>query len=236
MTFNPYVTLAHPSREYVAWIDVMGFASAMARSLSIAANFMLKFQNAVLTKRSPGVVVYPIMDGVFATAKDAAKKELGEFIVALFQEIAALNLAQSNNDYFFIIRGSLARGSLYHGRDLSPTFDALDRDDSYRSQLLLGRPMVTANKTETLAAPYGMYVDDSCNGVAKEFRWWRHVTDATLAQRLLERLHSYFDACAAAPAKFGYPDPTSKIPEHRRRAVAFLNEPAQTEPIRTAIR
>jgi len=61
-----------PTNEYVCWLDVMGSRNIMRRSMSFAANFVMKLHIACLDtwKSEPKVELYPMVDGVYACSKN----------------------------------------------------------------------------------------------------------------------------------------------------------------------
>ena len=61
--------LPRPVPAYVVWLDVMGTAAIMSRSLDITSNFVFKLHSAVLDAAGTDIKLYPVMDGVYAVAE-----------------------------------------------------------------------------------------------------------------------------------------------------------------------
>ena len=78
-----------PVNEYVAWVDVMGTKSSMSRSIAETANFIFKLHIAAISAAAVNVAnvrLYPVMDGVYATAAD--QPAMLSFLRGLFHAIA----------------------------------------------------------------------------------------------------------------------------------------------------
>lgn len=198
----PYFDARHlpnPTEEYVAWVDVMGIQSAMGRSIAVAANFVFKLHIAALESKSPGVMLYPVMDGVYASSPSEA--DMSSFLRAVIKSLAVLFSGERNQIYRFIVRGGIARGQIHHGRGLQrEASHVLANNPGHRDQVLLGQPMIDAHQGESRAPPFGIYVHVSARtalfGTSKE-GWWRWFIgdEAFDSAAMHEQLRVYFDWC-----------------------------------------
>jgi len=113
--------LGEPDYNYVCWIDVMGTANQMLRSLPISANFIFKLHCAILEaceslSNESGVWVYPVMDGVYVTACDREPLQL--LITHTLRRVVMTFVGESKQYHRFLVRGAIAFGPVYHGYKL----------------------------------------------------------------------------------------------------------------------
>lgn len=200
--------LANPTEEYVAWVDVMGIQSAMGRSIAVAANFVFKLHVAALESKLPGITLYPVMDGVYASSPSEA--DMANFLGRVMKSLATLFSAERNQIYRFVVRGGAARGQIHHGRNLHrEASHVLANNPGHRDQVLLGQPMIDAHQGENRAPPFGIYVHESARtalfGTSKE-GWWRwFIGDATFSPAAMhEQLRVYFDWCYECSEEIRY--------------------------------
>ena len=225
-----YFNAAHlpdPSSEYVAWVDVMGTQASMSTSLKVTANFVFKLHVAALQAPHPGVRIYPVMDGFYASS--STKNDILEFLRSVFSEVAATFNAEAEHRFRFVIRGALAFGHVVHGSTLpANTSNTLAANAAYRDQILLGMPMVQAHLAEAGAPPFGINVHESARAFAPagtdplHDRWWSWDNGATHAiwTALPTTLNAYYAWCEARALRIDYP--RERIAVHRTMATQYF--------------
>jgi hypothetical protein len=107
--------LGDPSEEYVAWVDVMGIQATLRRSIGSAANFVYKLHDAALQASGPGLRLYPVMDGFYVSSPE--RSLLAAFLRAVFLSVAEEHTSQPRERFRFVIRGAVAKGTIYHGSE-----------------------------------------------------------------------------------------------------------------------
>lgn len=163
--------------EYVAWVDVMGTQASMSRSISATANFIFKLHIAALQSATQGVVLYPVMDGFYASCGD--RNLMLDFLRGVFKRVADEFNAETSPHHRFCIRGGLAFGPVVHGRDCKPCAQELQAGPAYSEKILLGMPMVQAHLAERGAPPFGVFVHESARVFAPSgtdslhWVWWK---------------------------------------------------------------
>lgn len=192
------------SNEYIAWIDIMGTQSIMSRSMSMSANFIIKFQTyaANIAKESVNVRIYPVMDGIYLTTK--SKGEFVGFCRNFFKSCAELFCDEGTPIHRFIVRGAVAYGPIIHGSNI---------DGHDLQSILLGIPMIQAYTSERLAPPFGMYVHESARAFAstgdEPFKdvWfsWNTKETKTLWVKTYDVLAEYFAYCESNSSRMLYP-------------------------------
>lgn len=202
--------LGDPRDEFVAWVDVMGIQNRMVHSIQSTANFVYKTHVAVLEALKvvdQQVTVYPVMDGFYASVADVDC--LKKFLIAVFTEIAKelLNIKESEIYFAFVIRGGIAFGPVYHGRNLKrEACFILDDNSSYRNMIMLGEPMINAYLIEKDAPPYGLAIHGSVQNSTEVkidlvrvsgktwWPWYKGVTEIMPDQMEGQLMH-YFNWC-----------------------------------------
>jgi len=158
-----------------------------------------KFHIAALEAKSDGITLYPVMDGVYVTSKDKITME--KFLRAMYKNLAKVFIKQEKEHFLFVLRGAVAFGEIYHGRDIGKdASNTLNLHQEHKSQILLGEPMINAHLGERNAPPFGIYIhetakgDDSSVGSDGWWRWFQgdHELDAAIIGK---KLSSYFDWC-----------------------------------------
>ena len=230
--------LGDPTYDYVCWLDVMGTANQMLRSLPIAANFVFKLHLAVLESSgevggpSHGVLLYPVMDGVYITSPRRKPLQL-----LLSQALCRLALTFLNEDtcfHQFLVRGAIAYGPVYHGARVDPRASrVLAGHARVRDSILMGVPMAQAYQTERDAPPFGVAVHSSARSFAPSgdspfpfvwLDWHRRSRPCVDAKSLLGKLQAYFDWQSEHCIMTGY-EP-ERIERHRNLAREFLTSGA----------
>ncbi len=200
--------LPAPSLEYVAWIDVMGIQSAMARSLDIASNFVFKLHSAALLAALPALRLYPVMDGLYVTS--AQRSDMEAFLVSVYSAVADEFIQTSVPLHRFMIRGALAYGPVIHGSSVPsqashPFGNAAGT--AHKDAVLIGLPMVQAHVSEPSAPPFGVFVHESARTFAPagtspfHHVWWQWSQPHTNAtwQAMPAALAQHFQWCKARP-------------------------------------
>lgn len=226
MAFNAKL-LPLAENEYVAWVDVMGIQSAMNRSVRISANFVFKLHIAALRAPRQNVQIYPVMDGFYATSP--SKNEMLIFLRSVMSSVGKIFLETTEPLHRFIVRGALAFGPIIHGAKVS---DEVDQDlvdhGAYKSSILLGMPIVQANKAEGLAPPFGIYVHESARAFAPNGEtslhhvWWKWVNPEVddVWNKLLQELNAHYDWCFQRPNRLMYE--ASRIAVHKQLAHEYF--------------
>ena len=183
--------------SYVCWVDIMGTKSIMEESFEKAANFILRFHATCIKAAASdiGVRCYPLMDGAFLTTTDIDK--LKKVINHIYQELALNFIDTDTCNHLFIIRGSIAKGELAHGEDISTTVcKEIALNDGYKKNLLFGLPMIQAFNAEKDAPPFGVYIHESArknDGIKGRYYNW--CTDDNTKNKLKHMLLLYFSWC-----------------------------------------
>ena len=219
--------LPSPRNEYVAWVDVMGASVSMSRSLSNSANFILKLHIAALRARKENVLLYPVMDGYYASSSRQA--DILNFLSKVFEEVADEFNETGRGDHQFIIRGALAFGPVVHGREIRKGASyTLTDEESYRDAILLGHPMVQAYTSERLAPPFGIYVHESARAFSPPeanplpYIWWRWANpkNSSTWRALGEKLKEYFKWCDERAESIAYC--RARLEVHRDLAAQYF--------------
>ena len=238
--------LGEPTYDYVCWLDVMGTANQMLRSLPIAANFVFKLHCAMLEaceelgNSADGVRLYPVMDGVYITSP--RRKPLQGVLNQALCRIAITFMNETKCFHQFLVRGAVAYGPVYHGVHLDPrTTDILDAHARIRDTILMGLPMAQAYQAERDAPPFGIAAHSSARGFAPEgdypFRfiwldWYRGARPCTDPRALLAKLETYFDWQKDHCLMTGY-EP-ERIERHRKLAREYFTAgEGEPQPART---
>lgn len=226
--------LGEPVYNYVCWLDVMGTANQMLRSLPIAANFVFKLHSAVLEafeelEDDGGAIrLYPVMDGVYITS--TRRRPLQRLLNQCFRRVVNTFLSEKKHFHQFLVRGCVSFGPVYHGADLDErTARVLKGNVRVRDSILMGLPMAQAYRGESDAPPFGVAAHSSARAFAPEgdepfrFIWldWFHASRPPVEVKpLLEKLDLYFDWQRDHHNMTGY-DP-ARIDHHRRLAHEFF--------------
>jgi hypothetical protein len=227
MTYFDARALPLPVTEYVAWVDVMGIRTQMAKSISVSANFVFKLHVAVLDATTDGVLIYPIMDGFYASSP--VRKRLEVFLSKVFTSLTDVFMAEQKPHFRFIVRGAIAVGETYHGRHIGDKASKrLAEHPNYRASILLGTPIVDANQTETSAPPFGIAIHQSARDFAPEGetkfaeQQWKWFPDGFDTESLRKSLLEHFAWCRSKSKDLDYP--IEKIEKHKNLANQYLSE------------
>lgn len=186
-----------PDESYVCWVDIMGTKNFMRESFEKAANFILRFHLACTKAAASEASVrcYPLMDGAFLTATELDK--LKKVINVIYQELATHFIETDACYHLFVIRGSIAKGELAHGENITPEIcGEIAGNDSYKKNLLFGLPMIQAFKAEEFAPPFGVYIHESArkmDGIQGRYYHW--CSKSKTKDALKNQLQLYFSWC-----------------------------------------
>jgi hypothetical protein len=238
--------------EYIAWCDGMGMGQALGSSLERAANFIFKihgaFSNALgHLPQGHAVRIYPLIDGMYVTTPN--RRHFQQVLREALCELADEFVNTSHLLHRFIVRGGIAFGATIHGSDVHENAfvqgvgtpdEAVNRNDfrashlnQTPSQLLLGAAMFPAYSAESLAPPFGFYVDDSALSIpqlvdpsdegldSKLWRWWfQNDPSEAMARRLSPVLQSHYAEAARRTREIGYPK--ESIQKHLDWAIEYF--------------
>ncbi|MBR1766301.1 MAG: hypothetical protein IJ745_04580 [Bacteroidales bacterium] len=186
-----------PNDSYVCWVDIMGTKSIMEESFEKAANFILRFHLACTeaAKENRDVRCYPLMDGAFLTTNKIEK--LKKVINTIFQRLSAYFIDTDPCNHLFVIRGSIAKGELAHGEEITTEVcKEIASNNDYKKNLLFGLPMIQAFKAEEDAPPFGVFIHESARKTdGLKGRYYNWCSDNEMRTALTERLHLYFSWC-----------------------------------------
>lgn len=217
-----------PRQAYVCWLDVMGAANAMLRSVRTAANFVCKIHDVALTEfpsyQDQQLELYPVIDGIYVVSNRQAP--LRYFLSAILRRLAETFLQETTPWFRFMVRGSIAYGPLVAGSDIGRNASyALDENQHYKNSILLGIPLAQAYRGERKAPPFGIYIDESARAFCGPdercftFIWWDWYTQARPpldAQKMHAALQEHFQWCKKYTETIGY-EP-ERIDYHARLA------------------
>lgn len=190
----------------MCWLDVMGTAQLMLRSLPIGANFVFKLHCAVLEAQEElnldrDIRLYPVMDGVFITS--ARRNPLQRLLNQALCRLALTFLGEPQPFHRFLVRGAIAFGPLFHGSSLPDDIShVLKRHQYIRDSILMGIPMAQAYQGEREAPPFGIAAEASARAFSPErdrpFRflwldWFRHCSPSVDPSAMLAKLEEYFE-------------------------------------------
>lgn len=195
--------------EYVCWFDVMGSNSNMLRSMSIAANFVMKLHIAALRAKreitDPELELYPMIDGIYACTPQQAR--ILAFANRLFSCVALAFIFEENPLYRFTVRAGLSFGPICKGRGAIECSPDLKQHRDYCDRILLGMPLSQAYDSEKRAAPFGLYLHESTRAFAPEgsdvlsgthWKWWKFYNkkgDPQIATELRKKLKPHYEWC-----------------------------------------
>jgi hypothetical protein len=171
------------------------------------------------------------MDGLYASAQ--RPETLERFLAFAFSGLARLFAFEDNGYYRFIVRGAVAYGLVYHGRDVSDAAsNTLAANHSYRDQILLGMPMVWAHLGERSAPPFGISLHESAArtgfgataGLMENWwLWFNNPLVFDFLPRFREQLSQHYQWCAQRPGELQYLP--NRIQAHREIAALYFAGP-----------
>jgi hypothetical protein len=224
--------MRNPTPQYVCWVDVMGARSSMLRSLSIAANFVMKLHIAALTLRPdyPDITLYPMIDGLYG--RSPRKDVMLSFLNRLFFRLALAFLKEPENLHKFCVRGGVAFGPVVTGDDILDTSDTLSKNGEYCKSILLGITLTQAFDVARSAAPFGIALHESARAFApaevevlsgSHSKWWHFIDDGDkLIELLKSKLMEYQKWCKVHSATMIYAK--DRIQAHMELVEDFLSD------------
>lgn len=202
-----------PKHEYVCWIDIMGTKEAMKTDIRRCANFIFKMHAAVLEAcaNQKHITLYPVMDGVYITSP--SKQCIVDCICSVFLNCASDFCKEENEKHLYVIKGALAYGSVYHGRDLPSTCNKIfDHHGEYKQSILLGMPIIQAFLGEKVAPPFGIYIDESARAFAPHgeetfsWKWYRWDRGKKIPSKaIIDKMRIYFNHAYNHAISLNYP-------------------------------
>ena len=211
--------------QYVAWLDVMGTASTLQRSLPQAANFVCKLHSSCLNHLpQQGVKYYPMNDGAYLVGDIAPILQTLQNVMI---ETARVFLAEKNGMKRYMIRGAIAFGDVVHGSSAVLGLHDEQSHPKMVERVLLGLPTTIAYKGEANASPFGIFIDQTARnspGTQYPFyRWWLPHTarfDAARKRSLGEKIDTHLNWCLAHPVQTTYPRDRAEL--HRTLAREYF--------------
>lgn len=176
------LTLAE--NQYVAWIDLMGAGNIMSISIAKSANFLIRLHMAAkqAVDSSPDTVeTCAINDGIFFVSN--SKRAIMSVVRQVFYTLASYFISTAAPHDKFLLRGSIAFGPVYGGKNLQSGLSKT-KAEKYASSLTnvqFGPAIIQAYRQEAFAPPYGVAVHESARAFAPNgcipFRethwlWW----------------------------------------------------------------
>jgi hypothetical protein len=205
----------------------MGMQSMLQRSLLTSANAIFKFHAAALEEQISTVYIYPIMDGLYAVSVDA--EAMKSFFTNFFSRLAVHFIEKDDNEHRFLPRAAFAYGDIVHGEDVpSKSSKVFENHENYKSNLLIGPPVVRAHLTESSAPPFGISLDQTADLIrtdkqrkASHLWWpWYQNTNVQLITELMVKMDKYFEWCSERSGAIDYD--SSRINLHRKVAKEYF--------------
>ncbi len=240
--FDPRKIELSPPR-YVAWVDIMGSSQLMRKShvqsaIAIGHLSSVVLEAADYLKFSGNI--YPLVDGAYVTTTE--RSDLQALLKYIFK-LSAINFLIGNTKQpgdLRIIRGSIAFGQVIEGGDICNSAKILKiYDVRYTNKVLLGAPLALAYAAESLAAPFGVWIDETARQFAPNipsartirwtnWPWWDYITGDSIVdddckdieRMLAEKLEKYYSWCDRNYISILY-DPI-RLKDHRERARQYF--------------
>lgn len=221
-----------PDNRYVAWIDIMGAAAAMSRSLAEAASKIGKFNAAVLMAHKASackgdVSFHTMTDGAYLVAKSA--QSLRSVLAGALSNIARVFLSASRSNRF-VVRCVVAYGEVVTSEIMDERLRVNSElesvDKAILRNVMLGGPFAIAYGKEGCAPPFGVYVDQSAvrAGFAGKsiWHWWKEDEETVgefirLFKMSLEQHFAYIEE-----HYYDHMLPASKIAEYRAKIRSYF--------------
>jgi hypothetical protein len=230
--------IPEPQGRYVAWLDTMGAASIMARSMGIAANFLGKLHTAALRTRQEqaagdDLTIYPLVDGCYITASRQGPF-LGQ-LKGMMRKLALTFIMEDDPLFHFMVRCCVAFGPVWEGTAFMTSSNVTLRDNpQYTKQILLGPAVAQAHEGERLASPFGVWVHESARAfapstarpiMATHWQWWRfspNAVDTEIAMTLVQHLNAYLAWCKSNNTWLLYPE--TQIAVHTQLVTQYFRD------------
>lgn len=171
---------------YVAWVDVMGTGSAMRRSLEESSSAIGRFHAAIINayhdivKKSESVnevIIHSLTDGAYIVTR--SPQRMREVLSKMMLQLVRTFLSSSAKNKF-VVRAAVANGLVVSSATMKSrilTEKGQENDADLVRNVTLGSPFEKAYHAETLAPPFGVFVDQSATGTEKfssdcVWKWW----------------------------------------------------------------
>lgn len=216
-----YFDINHYAEEYlyVGWFDIMGTQNNMRISLPKISNFIFKMYSYVKDCNRYGLNIYPLMDGFYATHSD--KTEFFKFVNYFFSKVFSDFARESKNKHKFMIRGAVAYGPVVIGKNMEQSYH-------FKDDLIIGIPVTQAYRGESLAPPFGIYLDESVRAfpspqmaIPRVFYKWQDMNnrDNNVTDKY-EIISQHLDWCKTVSKHILYSE--DRIEEHRKLAEQYF--------------
>jgi len=234
-----------PRGEYVVWCDGMGTGQELNRNLDRSAVFVFKLHSA-FSKASEGLLhinFYPVMDGMYITCPN--RETIEDLIAEVFYLLAKDFVSSNGTANMFLVRGGIAFGPVIHGKDICDSaFGDIVVNNRVKNSILLSPAMVAANRVESKAPPFGLYVDDSAKTspvlvdpkdkgfISSLHQWWsreRHKSKRDVLPNLYHNIIHYFEKSKIHSVGMNYP--TEKIEAHEKLLEEYMGAFSPKEKI-----
>jgi hypothetical protein len=183
--------LVGAQNQYVAWLDLMGAGHIMSTSINKTANFLIRLHMAVeiaIQKSGYNLITLPINDGTYVISQK--KSELITVLQHTMALLAARFIATHQQQDRCLMRGGIAYGPVYMGEGLSSgiKLKKLREHSEFLRHVIFGPPIIQAFRSEHLAPPYGIAIDESARAFAADnerpfqmthWLWWQTGAEAT---------------------------------------------------------
>lgn len=218
---------------YVFYVDIMGMKTIMYRSFSKSTIFMGKLHCALVeaSTRIPDVVVYPVMDGAYVSAKKYG--DICAFITDLYMRLGRVFVETKNIDECFLIRGCLAYGPIITGSAITCEVSRALNDageGAYKKHLLFGFPVVLAAKGEEQCPPFGVYFDITVR-TAKDNNaagiWYKWCSDTSLAVAMRDHMKKYYQYARSHNVELMYD--MKRLEDHSQKAMQLWGYEKESE-------
>lgn len=171
---------------YVAWVDIMGAGSAMRRSLQESSSAIGRFHTAIInayhaivdeSEANNEVNVHSLTDGAYIVTR--SPQRMREVLSQMMLQLVRTFLSSSAKNKF-VVRSAVAHGNVVSSATMKRrilTGNGHGEDADLVRNVTLGSPFEKAYHGETMAPPFGVFVDQSAIG-ADNFssdciwRWW----------------------------------------------------------------
>jgi hypothetical protein len=196
--FPDHIPPSRDSEEYVAWIDIMGIESVMAKYPKVAEVNVGKLHLAVAEyEEEDELTLYPMIDGIYAISDDEDRIfDFSEEIVGRFSQNlisrSGYGLNQGELKFGPLLRCGIAKGDVHHWDDLTETGLS---DHENRTALVTGNAVSHAHECETEAPPIGIRVHESASTSGNRInrQWWDKEKRAVFTRRALRKYWRIFD-------------------------------------------
>ena len=147
---------------FIAWIDIMGTASPMARSMATATIIIGKLHTAILRAieddASRSVAVHPLVDGAYLSSDN--RDDLLSVVTDVMRGLAITFIMTDDALHHFMVRCCVSFGPVVLGESLRQADNAhLAGREGYTGSILLGPAVAGAYLGERNASPFGVWID-----------------------------------------------------------------------------